>query len=189
MSITVRTILLGVTVAAGALTLTACGDTATPAAPATSTVASTTSTSPTTKAAPTTFTLTGTLDFIGGATHTPADPGDGDMWDPTPEEWDGDPCEGDGGYSDITDGTAVTVYGPDGDIVALGSITQPDPYVIGGEAEQPGVPSDLGCKFQITVPDVPAGLGFYQYEIAHRGQLRLTEEDAKAGNASATLGE
>lgn len=84
-------------------------------------------------------------------------------------------CQGRGGYSDIAEGAPVTVYGKSGEIIALGNLSL-------------GESTSLGCKFQFFVGGVPTGEGFYQYEVSHRGKLSISEADAVAGNASASLG-
>ena len=85
-------------------------------------------------------------------------------------------CSGQRGYSDITGGAPVTVYNAAGSVVAVGAL-------------EDGVAGTRGCIFQFTVADVPAGHGFYSYEITHRGKVTITEADARGGHAIATLGE
>lgn len=84
-------------------------------------------------------------------------------------------CAGTGGYSDIRDGAGVTVYNADGKIVGTGALA--NSLDLGGD-----------CMFGFTVLKVPESAGPYQFEITHRGRLTVSETDAKAGNASATLG-
>lgn len=88
---------------------------------------------------------------------------------------DDGPCAGTGGYSDISDGTSVTVYDGGGQVVATGKL-------------ESGSRSGLACDFAVWVPDVPDGPKFYQVEVSHRGKLTLSAEDAKAGKFSASLG-
>ena len=85
-------------------------------------------------------------------------------------------CTGAGGYSDIQSGAPVTVYDNAGQIVALGAL---------GPGRRNS--AEHVCTFKFDVPNVPAGKGFYQYEISHRGKLTLTEAEAVAGLASASL--
>jgi hypothetical protein len=65
-------------------------------------------------------------------------------------------CEGTGGYSDMTAGTAVVVADSTGKTVATGSL---------GTGQ---VQIDT-CTLPITVPDVPGGLSEYVVTISHRG--------------------
>ncbi|MEU5894472.1 hypothetical protein ABZ835_48080 [Streptomyces sp. NPDC047461] len=86
-------------------------------------------------------------------------------------------CEGsyDSGYDDISEGTSVTVYGAAGDVIATGEL---------GNSELHG----SGCIFDIAIDDVPKGEKFYKVEVAHRGTLQLTAEEAENGELTATLG-
>jgi hypothetical protein len=84
-------------------------------------------------------------------------------------------CKGTDGYSDIFEGTSVTVYDAEGTVIATGYL---------GESTRNG----STCEFQVAVSDVPAGEGFYSLEISHRGQVQLSEEEARTGAFSATLG-
>lgn len=86
-------------------------------------------------------------------------------------------CGGDydGGYDDIREGTSVTVYGADGDVVATGELGN----------------SKLGsykCTFKIAVEGVPKGEKFYKVEVSHRGTLQLTAKEAENGKLVASLG-
>jgi hypothetical protein len=84
-------------------------------------------------------------------------------------------CEGRGGYKDIAQGAAVTVYDGGGAVVATGSL--------GG-----GVMVGSSCRFTLYVEQVPEGADFFQVEVSHRGKLTLSAADAKAGKFAATLG-
>lgn len=86
-------------------------------------------------------------------------------------------CVGSGGYSDIHEGAPVTVYDNGGQIIALGAL---------GPGRRNSVEGT--CRFKFEVSAVPAGKGFYQYEISHRGKLTVTEDEAAAGGLAATLG-
>jgi hypothetical protein len=65
-------------------------------------------------------------------------------------------CQGTGGYSDMTPGTAVTVADSSGRVVATGSL--------GEGTDQGGA-----CELSIGVPGVPAGLSEYVVTVSHRG--------------------
>ncbi|MGS0688938.1 hypothetical protein ACVBEQ_27950 [Nakamurella sp. GG22] len=75
-------------------------------------------------------------------------------------------CFGYQGYSDIKEGTSVTVY--DGDeILAVGNL-------------EAGVLGDGDvCTFLFAVSEVPLGRKFYQYEISHRGRLTVPSGDVQ----------
>ncbi|MFF0199896.1 hypothetical protein [Streptomyces sp. NPDC005017] len=108
--------------------------------------------------APTAFTLTGTFELTDGAV------GDG-----------AGGCRGEGGYDDIFEGTAVTVYDAAGTVVATGHL---------GES----MPEGGACRFDVSVADVPTGERFYLVRVSHRGTVLLTEAQAAAGGFGATLG-
>lgn len=107
---------------------------------------------------PSTFTLTGTFELTEGAA------GDGLGG-----------CEGSGGYDDITEGTAVTVYDAAGTVVATGQL--------GDSTLSSGT-----CTFEVAVEDVPRGQDFYKVEISHRGTVQLSGDEAEAGQFGASLG-
>lgn len=109
---------------------------------------------------PATFTLEGTFTLT----------------EDTTSEDDGG-CAGryDSGYDDIREGTSVTVYGADGDVVATGAL---------GKSKD----AAYSCIFDIAVPDVPKGEKFYKVEVSHRGTLQLTAEEAENGELAASLG-
>lgn len=85
------------------------------------------------------------------------------------------PCSGSGGYSDIDNGTSVTVYDGGGQVVATGSLAE-------------GKRVGLYCQFGVWVAGVPTGAKFYQVEVSHRGKITLSAEDAQAGKFAASLG-
>jgi hypothetical protein len=72
------------------------------------------------------------------------------------EDFDTSSCEGTGGYSDMTPGTAVTVADSTGNVVATGAL---------GEGRDLGT----GCDLTFDVPGVPAGLSEYVVTVSHRG--------------------
>jgi hypothetical protein len=86
-------------------------------------------------------------------------------------------CAGryDSGYDDIREGTNVTVYGADGDVVATGAL---------GKSKK----VSYSCVFEIAVDDVPKGEKFYKVEVAHRGTLQLSAKEAENGELAASLG-
>ncbi|MFF9607646.1 hypothetical protein ACF1GY_36195 [Streptomyces sp. NPDC014684] len=112
---------------------------------------------------PATFTLKGTF-ALTDSVYT--DPGD-------------DSCRGsaDSGYDDIAEGTSVTVYGAEGDVIATGSLGQ-------SNSDETGT----ACTYKIAVPDVPSGEKFYKVEVSHRGTVQLTAEEAENGELAASLG-
>ncbi|MEU1558836.1 hypothetical protein ABZ517_39905 [Streptomyces scabiei] len=107
---------------------------------------------------PVTFTLTGSFELTEGAV------GDGLGG-----------CEGSGGYDDISEGTAVTVYDAAGTVVATGQL--------GDSALSSGT-----CTFDVAVEGVPRGEDFYKVEISHRGTVQLSADEAEAGQFGASLG-
>ncbi|MCU7825922.1 hypothetical protein KSNIM_30625 [Kitasatospora sp. DSM 101779] len=84
-------------------------------------------------------------------------------------------CTGTGGYGDIGEGSAVTVYDATGQVIATGHLNT-------------GARSGLTCRFPVWVSNVPDGPKFYQVEISHRGKITLSADDAKAGRFAASLG-
>lgn len=111
------------------------------------------------------FTMTGELDLVGG--HSPVPPENTD-------------CAGAGGYDDIAEGAAVTVYDAGGKVVAQGALgvgRYADPVAFTG-----------ACVFSFTAPGVPKGTKFYQVEITHRGKLTASIAEAQSGAFTATLG-
>lgn len=119
--------------------ITLAGCSATPvAAPVTSTVTATiirttavttTVTATPTSEAPATFTLTGTFQLTG-SNSLPVDKG----------------CAGKGGYTDIADGTAVTVYNETGAVIGSGTISE-SKFL--GDSTIAGMSGP--CTFQVSV--------------------------------------
>lgn len=85
-------------------------------------------------------------------------------------------CFGVGGYSDIAEGTAVTVYGANGNVIATGMLGRGTPGA-----------SNI-CTFSVKVPSVPANETFYQVEISHRGKVTVESARAKTVGVLASLG-
>jgi hypothetical protein len=85
-------------------------------------------------------------------------------------------CGGSGGYSDITTGTAVTVYNAAGTVLSQGALGT-------GRPEGAGT-----CVFSLAAPNVPAGEKFYLVEVSHRGRIMVQPEDARAGKVALSLG-
>ena len=79
---------------------------------------------------------------------------------------DGDPCEGDMGYSDIGEGSAVVVRNGRGDKVGLGHLSE-------------GAAKSGACVFRFTVSDVPDS-GIMSVEVAHRGEVSFKPSEAKS---------
>jgi hypothetical protein len=84
-------------------------------------------------------------------------------------------CEGDGGYSDITTGTAVTVGGGQGQTLGIGALG------LGQED------ANANCVFSFDVA-VPAGQSVYTVTISHRGTQALSSDELANGIAL-TLGQ
>ncbi|MFF3845654.1 hypothetical protein [Streptomyces sp. NPDC002328] len=84
-------------------------------------------------------------------------------------------CKGSGGYDDIAEGTAVTVYDAAGTVIATGEL--------GDSTLNSGT-----CAFGVAVDNVPKGEDFYKVEISHRGTVQLSAADAQAGLFGASLG-
>jgi len=91
------------------------------------------------------------------------------------------PCQASGGYSDINPGTQVTVEDASGKKLAVASL---------GKGESTG-PSYVNCRFDILVPDVPAGDGLYVVQVGQRGERTYKQNDLETELGSAlnlTLG-
>ena len=89
-----------------------------------------------------------------------------------------DNCWGQGGYSDIQEGAAVTVYGGAGQILGVGSLGA-------------GMPIEkVGCIYSTTI-EVSGGEKFYSMEVTHRGELRASADEIEDGKlvVSGTLGD
>ena len=79
-------------------------------------------------------------------------------------------CSGGPGYDDIVDGTQVTVFDAQKNIVAVGNLN-------------PGSLTDsTTCEYSFTIDDVPGGLKFYGVEVgkSSRGVLQYTEKEMRA---------
>lgn len=77
-------------------------------------------------------------------------------------------CQGSGGFSDIAQGTAVTVSDSTGATIALGRLDH---------GRNDGSLGRAMCSFTFTVAGVPAGKGFYGVEVSHRGRVQYTEAE------------
>jgi hypothetical protein len=80
----------------------------------------------------------------------------------------GGTCAGTGGYDDLALGTSVTVY--DG-----GSA------IIGGGYVNAATYNGNACVLAFEIPEIPAGKGFYQVEISHRGKISEDEKNVELG--------
>jgi hypothetical protein len=85
-------------------------------------------------------------------------------------------CGGSGGYSDITTGTAVTVYNAAGTVLSQGAL---------GSGHSNGAGT---CLFSLSAPNVPAGEKFYLVEVSHRGRIMVQPDDARYGRVALSLG-
>lgn len=77
-------------------------------------------------------------------------------------------CEGDGGYSDITAGTAVTVGGAQGQTLGIGALSP-------GQED-----GSSNCVFSFDVA-VPGGQSVYTVTISHRGTQTVTPDELTSG--------
>ena len=71
-----------------------------------------------------------------------------------------------GGYSDIRDGTQVTVYDASGKAVAVGALTNSLPLGKVGDRTS-------RCYFAFEVTGIPEGSAIYAIEVSHRGKVSL----------------
>jgi len=95
---------------------------------------------------------------------------------------DGDPCAGGEGYSDISQGVAVTVGNQTGATIGVGALSG---GVVQG-ARTTGTVTTGTCVFSFDVP-VPGGQSEYTVTISHRGTQTYTLDQVAAGIAL-TLG-
>lgn len=102
----------------------------------------------------TTFDIAGTISLTSGATSSSASSG-----------YD---CVGTKGYDDLSPGAAVTISDEAGKLLAKGNLDSST----GGSSY---------CVFSFTVSGVPSGSKFYEVEVAHRGGISFTEEEAADG--------
>ncbi|MFN2527031.1 MAG: hypothetical protein ABR505_12350 [Actinomycetota bacterium] len=84
----------------------------------------------------------------------------------------GEPCEGEGGYSDISAGVVVAVADRTGTI--LGSSTLEQGTVT--DRSGGGFDASVVCTLTFTVPNLPDS-DFYSVEVADRGSLGYTKAD------------
>lgn len=90
----------------------------------------------------------------------------------------GDPCTGEGGYSDIAEGTSVVIRDNVGKKVGLGAL---------GPGRRSGGDYGGSCTFDIKVEDVANDGGkIYSAEVSHRGEISFKRADAK--QVTMTLG-
>lgn len=89
------------------------------------------------------------------------------------DEVDGE-CWGTGGYDDMQGGTQVVVRDADGKTIGAGSLDA-------GYSD-----GSVVCVFPFNIHDVPAESSLYSVEVAHRGQITFTEDNA--GELSLSLG-
>jgi hypothetical protein len=82
---------------------------------------------------------------------------------------DGVPCSGDGGYSDIAEGTQVVISDESSKTLAVGVLKA-------GRRDSNG-----RCKFPFEVLRVPTGQSFYGIEVSHRGRLQYSESQIRQG--------
>lgn len=128
--------------------------------PAAQTVTKTETVTVTAEPSADTFTMNGTLALYGDGNHFTED---------------GDSCAGKGGYDDLRQGTQVTVYDATSKILGVGQI---DTAIYAAGL----------CTMAWSVADVAGAAGPYQYEVSHRGKMTISEADAKAGKAAASIG-
>lgn len=108
------------------------------------------------------FTLEGTLQLNSDSIKTTALP-------------PGFNCAGSGGYSDVGPGAPVTVSDEAGTLLGKSTLE--------GSVGGPG-----WCAMTFTVADVPAGAKFYRVEVARRGDMSYTEDEAR-GRITLTIGD
>ena len=90
----------------------------------------------------------------------------------------GDTCVTTGGFTDISEGTAVTIGGPDGKTIAV------VPLEAGQVTGQAGSPAN--CTFDFAA-NVPPGLSEYSVTISHRGTQVFSPAQVLAGDVQLTL--
>lgn len=91
----------------------------------------------------------------------------------------GDTCATLGGYTDISEGAAVTVGGDKGQTLTVGALRE---GTVTGQAGQAA-----SCEFGFDV-QVPGGLPLYTVTISHRGTQTFTPDQVAAG-IQLTLGQ
>lgn len=91
-------------------------------------------------------------------------------------------CQGAGGYSDLTPGTAVTVSDSTGHVIATGALNtgaQTKTHLSNTLAGDVDVAS--ACVLGFTVNDVPDGLQTYVVTVSHRGERVIPAAEAHSG--------
>lgn len=91
----------------------------------------------------------------------------------------GDTCTTTGGFTDISQGAAVTIGGPDGKTIAVIALSA---GTVAGDAG-----STAQCRFDFDT-SVPPGLSEYTVTISHRGTQVFTPEQVREGQVALTLG-
>jgi hypothetical protein len=86
-------------------------------------------------------------------------------------------CGGLGGFTDIHEGTQVTVTDAAGKVLAVGALEHGSP---GGLTTEGGMDRASTCTLPFTVAGLPAGVGPYGVEVAHRGVMRYDENRLSA---------
>jgi len=114
-------------------------------------------------AAPATFQVSGTLTLAEGQFITTDDIGG---------------CRGQGGFDDLALGAAVTITDASGAVVAVSQLS--------GMNAGDGMQGT--CELAFSVPNIPAGKGFYGVEVSHRGAVKYEEAKLKAGPVELTVG-
>jgi hypothetical protein len=84
-------------------------------------------------------------------------------------------CAGSGGYGDIVPGAPVTVSDEAGTLLAKSTLNGS----VGGQG---------WCALSFAVKDVPSGSRFYRVEVARRGDMSYTEDEARE-RVGLTLGD
>jgi hypothetical protein len=104
----------------------------------------------------------------------------------------GDPCTADGGYSDIAEGAAVTVYDPSGKVIGVGSLdagTVSKDVTTSGSALTTGPPYyPYECAWTFTVEDLPA-VNFYGVAVSHRGTINVPKSELDTDGVHLNLGQ
>lgn len=83
---------------------------------------------------------------------------------------DGTACVAKAGYDDIAEGAQITVKGPDGTKLAVGSL-------------EAGQIKDIQCRFSFTVYDVPEGHDLYDVAVGsdRRGAVTYRRDQMDSG--------
>lgn len=110
-----------------------------------------------------------TFDF-GGSIAVPISVYSVTEFDGTP--YVGMPCNASSGYSDITEGTQVTVRDAEGTIVALADL---DSGTMGGEVGDLAMTAP--CVFRFTAREVPDDSAFYEVGVLDYGSSTHTRAE------------